>query len=109
MELIEDACDPGIFGQQFFYSYGTDITLTQQRITDINHDDPAAAQKPQWARADNRFFWNKYLTQPLVGELCFMSDATCLVRHKGWLLGYLELEELRVELLSLCLPQRDPG
>lgn len=65
MELIEDACDPGIFGQQFFYSYGTDITLTQQRFAAV-HEDPAAASKPQWARADKRFFWNKYLAQPLI-------------------------------------------
>ena len=68
MELIEDACDPGIFGQQFFYSYGTDITLTQQRFSAV-HEDPTAAGKPQWARADSRFFWNKYLTQPLIGQL----------------------------------------
>lgn len=76
MELIEDACDPGIFGQQFFYSYGTDITLTQQRMSDMTRDDPAAARKPQWARADKRFFWNKYLTQPLIGELNHMLSCT---------------------------------
>lgn len=91
MELIEDACDPGIFGQQFFYSYGTDITLTQQRFSAV-HEDPAAASKPQWARADKRFFWNKYLTQPLVGEQCPMHTGTathdCLVvRHMICLLG----------------------
>lgn len=64
MELVEDACDPGIFGQQFFYSYGTDITLTQQRFSALG-EDSSGAQKPQWARADKRFFWNKFLTQPL--------------------------------------------
>ena len=76
MELIEDACDPGIFGQQFFYSYGTDITLTQQRFAAV-HEDPAAANKPQWARADKRFFWNKYLTQPLIGKHCSIPASDC--------------------------------
>ena len=87
MELIEDACDPGIFGQQFFYSYGTDITLTQQRFSAVC-EDPAAAAKPQWARADRRFFWNKYLTQPLVGELCHMLSQTALVRNKSCMSGH---------------------
>ena len=67
LELIEDATDPGIFGQQFFYSYGTDITLTQQRLSAVL-EDPSAAQKPQWARADKRFFWNEHLTKPFVGK-----------------------------------------
>lgn len=64
MELIEEACDPGIFGQQFFYSYGTDITLTQQRFTSLS-ESSSREQKPQWARADKRFFWNRHLTQSL--------------------------------------------
>ena len=69
MELIEEACDPGIFGQQFFYSYGTDITLTQQRFTSLS-ESSSGEQKPQWARADKRFFWNKHLTQSLTGICC---------------------------------------
>lgn len=63
MQLIEEACDPGVFGQQFFYSYGTDITLTQQRFTALS-ESLSGDQKPQWARADKRFFWNRHLTQP---------------------------------------------
>jgi len=66
MELVEEACDPGIFGQQFFYSYGTDITLTQQRFTSLS-ESSSGEQKPQWARADKRFFWNRHLTQSLTG------------------------------------------
>ena len=69
MELIEEACDPGIFGQQFFYSYGTDITLTQQRFTSLS-ESSSGEQKPQWARADKRFFWNRHLTQSLTGICC---------------------------------------
>ena len=68
MQLIVDACDPGIFGQQFFYSYGTDITLTQQRFTALV-ENPSESQKPHWAQADKRFFWNKHLTQPLTGTV----------------------------------------
>lgn len=69
MELIEEACDPGIFGQQFFYSYGTDITLTQQRFTSLS-ESSSGEQKPQWARADKRFFWNRHLTQSLT-DTCY--------------------------------------
>ncbi len=69
MELIEEACDPGIFGQQFFYSYGTDITLTQQHFTSLS-ESLSGEQKPQWARADKRFFWNRHLTQSLTGVCC---------------------------------------
>ena len=78
MELLEDACDPGIFGQQFFYSYGTDVTLTQQRLTSVL-ENPSAAQQPQWARADKRFYWNKHLTQTLTGtgRLCLGSCFSC--------------------------------
>ena len=65
VELIEDATDPGIFGQLFYYSYGTDITLTQQRFTALQ--ESGEGHRPQWARADRRFFWNKFLTQPLIG------------------------------------------
>ena len=72
MELIEEACDPGIFGQQFFYSYGTDITLTQQRFTSLS-ESSSREQKPQWARADKRFFWNRHLTQSLTGT-CYCAD-----------------------------------
>lgn len=64
VELIEDATDPGIFGQLFYYSYGTDITLTQQRFTALQESEEG--HRPQWARADRRFFWNKFLTQPLI-------------------------------------------
>ncbi len=65
MELVEDATDPGVFGQQFFYSYGTDVTLTTQRFTSLS--ESSSERKPQWARADKRFFWNRHLTQPLAG------------------------------------------
>lgn len=65
VELIEDATDPSIFGQRFYYSYGTDVTLTQQRWTSLQ--EAGEGHKPQWASADRRFFWNKFLTQPLIG------------------------------------------
>ena len=74
MQLIEDACDPGVFGQQFFYSYGTDITLTQQRFTALS-ESSSGDQKPQWARADKRFFWNRHLTQPFTGSCSYAGPV----------------------------------
>ena len=68
VELLEDGADPGMFGQKFYFSYGTDITLTQQRWTSI-YGGSQTGNKPMWANADKRFWWNRFLTQPLTGEL----------------------------------------
>lgn len=67
VELLEDAADPGMFGQQFFFSYGTDITLTQQRWAST-YEGSKAGRQPLWANADKRFWWNRFLTQPLIGN-----------------------------------------
>ncbi|KAK9809957.1 hypothetical protein WJX72_002549 [[Myrmecia] bisecta] len=64
IELLEHALDPLGAGRGLFFSYGSDITLTQQRYATLVAENAMAA-KPLAARADPRFFWNKVLARPL--------------------------------------------
>ena len=66
IKLLKDALDPLGSGRGLYFSHSTDVTLTQQRLVALCQD-PAAASKPLWARADTRFFYNKQLAQPLIG------------------------------------------
>jgi phosphatidylinositol 4-phosphatase len=55
---------PGIY-----FSYTYDITQAAQRIAAFSAPD---LQKPLWQRADKRFFWNRFLSEPLIqaGDSC---------------------------------------
>ncbi|KAF9296040.1 hypothetical protein BGZ74_010509 [Mortierella antarctica] len=46
---------------QFHFSYGYEITHTQQRLSEIKVD-----KRPIWERADERFFWNYRLQSKFI-------------------------------------------
>ncbi|KAG0087318.1 hypothetical protein BGZ93_011042 [Podila epicladia] len=46
---------------QFHFSYGHEITHTQQRLSEIKGD-----KRPIWERADERFFWNYRLQSKFI-------------------------------------------
>ncbi|KAJ1550616.1 hypothetical protein HK096_005959, partial [Nowakowskiella sp. JEL0078] len=60
-----------ILGSKFFYfSYDFDLTHSLQRRAKLNKLDPL------WKRADDRFFWNKPLSQKLVASTLKGEDAS---------------------------------
>eukprot|EP01039_Chlorochromonas_danica_P001549 gene1548-1687_t len=53
----------------FFFSFTSDITLTQQRIAKVNQNKNGNGNDLfPWQRADFRFFWNRDLVQELVAQ-----------------------------------------
>ncbi|KAK9864404.1 hypothetical protein WJX84_006665 [Apatococcus fuscideae] len=65
VELLKDAVDPKGSGRGLFFSYGADLTLTQQRVA-ILAESPDWVGQPLWKRADTRFFWNRKLALPFM-------------------------------------------
>ena len=56
---------------QFFFSFTSDITLTQQKIAkrqSRKQGGGAGHEEPIWARADHRFFWNRELVIDLISN-----------------------------------------
>lgn len=65
LETLREAFNPEGAGRNLFFSYGADLTLHAQRQADVLAD-PVQAAKPLHARADRRFFWNRFVAKPLV-------------------------------------------
>jgi hypothetical protein len=65
LETLREAFNPEGAGRNLFFSYGADLTLHAQRQADVLAD-PVQAAKPLHARADRRFFWNRFMAKPLV-------------------------------------------
>lgn len=98
-----------MFGQKFYFSYGTDITLTQQRWVSI-YGDSRATNKPMWANADKRFWWNRFLTQMFTGDACLLVcrclpalnlcsyNDEAIVQER---VQHLAVKELAIHLLDL--------
>ncbi|KAF9427893.1 hypothetical protein BGZ94_003918 [Podila epigama] len=54
---------------QFYFSYGYDITHSQQRLSDMWQD-----KRPLWERADERFFWNQRIQSKLIDHTIAHRD-----------------------------------
>ena len=80
-----------------FFSLGVDLTLSAQRAAGAAAD-PAVAARPRWARGDRRFFWNRYLQQPLI-DLGADSFVIPVIRGFVQQLGRLTLGGRAAELL----------
>lgn len=78
----------------FYFSYDYDLTLNTQRIADIR-TKPELSALPLWRRADDRFFWNRYLCQDLIQT----SENGSSVDE--WILplmnGYIFQQHLRIK------------
>jgi len=60
-----------------YFSYGGDLTLTEQRAEALA---PAAAAQAPWERAEPSLFWNRRLSQPLIdarGLSHFILPVVC--------------------------------
>ena len=65
--LLRKALDPSDAGKGLYYSCTADLTLTQQRAAELE----AAGGKEDsalTARSEQRFFWNKHLLSPFLGQ-----------------------------------------
>ena len=51
-----------LYSAPFYFSYSYDLTSSMQRQASLGAD----ASKPLWQRADDRFFWNRYLQTRLI-------------------------------------------
>ena len=56
-----------ILSQEYFWSYTLDLTRSCQSWVDNN--------EPLWKQADDRFFWNKFLLQPVINACNSKQDV----------------------------------
>ncbi|PWN22634.1 hypothetical protein BCV69DRAFT_280226 [Microstroma glucosiphilum] len=54
-----------LYSAPFYFSYGWDLTSSLQRQARVTKQAGEKAV-PAWKRADERFFWNHYLSEPLI-------------------------------------------
>lgn len=66
ISLLRMALDPAEAGRGLYFSYGADVTLTQQRWAEAQADSKKAG-RPLGARAEPRFLWNRHLMAPFTG------------------------------------------
>ncbi|ORX40863.1 putative Inositol/phosphatidylinositol phosphatase [Kockovaella imperatae] len=64
-ELIQ-LVEQGLRSASLWFSYGWDLTNTLQRQSDLEERGTGVGQWPLWKRADDGFFWNKFLAQRLI-------------------------------------------
>lgn len=86
LSLLRAGVDPEQHGGSVYFSYGGDITLTQQRY-DAVRADPKNASRPAWQRADPAFFWNRHLAQPLLEAGMEQFVPACFMGFVGQLRG----------------------
>lgn len=64
-ELIS-LVEQGLKAGRMWFSYGLDLTNTLQRQKKLEDDGHGPGRAPLWQRADERFFWNRYLQSRLI-------------------------------------------
>lgn len=75
-----------LYSAPFYFSYGWDLTSSLQRQSSL---PPGGAP---WQRADERFFWNRHLSSPLI-EACTSNTGTDLGRFiLPCIFGFLSLK-----------------
>lgn len=58
--------EQGLKSGRMWYSYGLDLTNTMQRQQDLEDRGQGVKDCPAWKRADERFFWNRYLSGRMI-------------------------------------------
>jgi hypothetical protein len=62
LSLVES----GLKGGKLWFSHGVDLTNSLQRQMEQEEAGEGVGKQPLWKRADDRFFWNKYLMGRLI-------------------------------------------
>lgn len=74
--LLRKALDPSDAGKGLYFSPTADLTLTQQRAAEL--EEQGGKEDAQLtARTEQRFFWNRHLLAPFLGE------AAALYPHRA--------------------------
>uniref|UniRef100_UPI00398E4844 phosphatidylinositide phosphatase SAC2-like n=1 Tax=Pristiophorus japonicus TaxID=55135 RepID=UPI00398E4844 len=85
--LLEELVNMFTSSDSFYYSLTYDISNSAQRQY-VNEKDREGS--PSWARADDRFFWNKYMIRDLLEGKNAMAEQ--------WIIpiiqGFVQLEEI---------------
>lgn len=66
IDLLRTALNPAEAGRGLYFSYGADLTLTQQRHAEAQAKGEKAGRL-MGERAEPRFFWNRHLLAPFIG------------------------------------------
>lgn len=64
-ELVQ-LVERGLKNGNLWFSYGWDLTNTLQRQKEQEDAGQGASTTPLWKRADERFFWNRFLQEKLI-------------------------------------------
>ena len=83
--LLRKALDPSDAGKGLYFSPTADLTLTQQRAAELE-EQGGKEDGPFTGRTEQRFFWNRHLLAPFLGEqpsrlLCLDGLPTSYDRH----------------------------
>lgn len=70
--------EQGLKAGRLWFSYGLDLTNTLQRQQELEERGEGQGHRPMWQRADDRFFWNKFLMQRMIGITENGIDVSCL-------------------------------
>lgn len=73
LALVRSGTNPKDFARGLYFSYTKHLTLSSQREADLD-EDPTMKEKQWWELEDSRFFWNKYLSGPLAGEISSAAE-----------------------------------
>ncbi len=57
--------EQGLKSGRLWFSYGWDLTNSLQRQKEMS-DDGRGVDVPAWKRADERFFWNRFLMEGMI-------------------------------------------
>ena len=64
-ELIS-LVEQGLKAALLWFSYGWDLTNTLQRQQEAEVAGLGVGKLPMWKRADERFFWNRFLSNRMI-------------------------------------------
>lgn len=75
--------EQGLKSGKMWYSYGLDLTNTMQRQQEAEDKGQGVKEWPAWKRADERFFWNRFLSGRMIdltenGGVDVSYSASCL-------------------------------
>lgn len=73
--------EQGLRAGSLWFSYGWDLTNTLQRQQDLEDAGRGAGRAPLWQRADDRFFWNRFLQTRLIEATESGTDVSRDGRH----------------------------
>lgn len=79
-----------LYSAPFYFSYEYDLTSSMQRQAGLKHDS-----SPLWQRADERFFWNRFVMQKFIETS--QSTGQDLSRFiLPCVFGFLEVKEVTI-------------